>query len=522
MVKPISTTFRQKSRLVFSFLIICLLSAPALFAQQPPSVTPTNDSKTIIAPVVPESVLASAVPTKISLDFKDADIGTVLRVISLKSGVNIVAGPEVVGLVTIRLEEVEWEKALDVILRTYNYVYEKDGNVIRVTTRDKMQQEPVDTKTFILNYAKASEVMLSVQDILTERGRVKTSERMNMLIVTDIPTNIFHIGQVIARVDKINPQAYIDSKIVSTNVGLAEDLGIAWSPQASVTGSSRPTTLPFPSSGDHTLSSLQQFFPLQSASTTDVVNPTNPRDFPLPGLDAGTATYSYGTLSFASFSAIFKMLKTDSRTKVISNPRVVVLNNQEAKVQVGSQIPIPQYTVSTTTGATEVSGFSYRDIGVVLKVTPHINDVNEIMVDLQPEVSSKGVDQTFSTSYTAPTFNITTAKTQVMMKSGETIAIGGLLTDNDSSVETKIPYLGDIPLVGKLLFKSKRQTVGAGNEKVETLFFVTVTSVDSRGQPISDSDRKDDSSSQDQAKAPDHKAASPNAPSAANAQKTAA
>jgi type II secretory pathway component GspD/PulD (secretin) len=137
-------------------------------------------------------------------------------------------------------------------------------------------------------------------------------------------------------------------------------------------------------------------------------------------------------------------------------------------------------------------------------------------------VSSKVGDQTFSTSYVAPIFGITTAKTQVMMKSGETIAIGGLLTDNMTSAETKVPYLGDIPLVGKLLFKSKRQSPGSGNEKVETLFFVTVTSVDSRGQPISDSDRKDDLSSQDQAKAPDNKAASPNAPSAANAQKTAA
>ncbi len=519
--------FINRQQMAASLVIIFALTTTSpLFAQQPP-VAQTSEPVAVVGPVEVDPVIPADIPTKISLDFKDAEVGTVLRVISLKSGVNIVAGPEVVGLVTIRLEEVDWEKALDVILRTYGYVYEKDANVIRVTTRDKMQLEPVDTKTFILNYAKASEVMLSVQDILTERGRVKTSERMNMLIVTDIPTNIFHIGQVISRVDKINPQAYIDSKIISTTVGLAEDLGIAWNPQASATGSARPTTFPFSTTGDSEQlpASIAQFFPALGNGTVNTVDPVNSRNFPVPpvqGISTTTNAYTFGTLSFASFTAIFKMLKTDSRTKVISNPRVVVLNNQTASVQVGAQIPIPQYTVSSTTGATEVSGFTYRDIGVVLKVTPHINDLNEIMVDLQPEVSSKGVDQTFSSDYTAPTFNITTAKTQVMMKSGETIAIGGLLTDNDAEVETKIPYLGDIPLFGKLLFKSKRQTVGAGNEKVETLFFVTVTSVDSSGQPITDSDRKDDSSSQDQAQASDNKAAYQDAPSAAKAQKSAA
>ncbi len=516
-----------RSRVFFSILFLIIFSQTT-FAQQPPVAATASKAVEPSAPVdsvATEKLNSTALEhTKISLDFKDADIGTVLRVISLKSGVNIVSGPEVVGVVTIRLEEVEWEKALDVILRTYNYVYEKDGNVIRVTTRDKMQQEPVDTKTFILNYSKASEIMTSVQDILTERGRVKVSERMNMLIVTDIPTNIFHISQVIERLDKMTPQAYIDSKVISTDVGLAENLGIDWNVAGGInSGSSRPTTFPFVSNdGQGVPSTIEQFFPPVAAAAG--ANALNPRDFPNAAVTAtptGT-TYSYGALSFSSFKSVLNMLETNSHTKVVSNPRIVVLNNQEAQVQVGVDYPIPTYERNSTTGTLEVTGYSYKNLGVLMKVTPHINNANEILVDVKPEVSSFGELVDFTT-FKAASFNVTNAKTQVMMKSGETIAIGGLLTDNEGTTETKVPYLGDIPLVGKLLFKSKRQTVGSGNDKKETLFFVTVTSVDSHGQPISDSARKDDLSSQDNAPTSDkNNAPKSGASSAAGAQNSAA
>ncbi len=499
-----------------AIFLLAFMFLKSLYAQVPP--TATADIVTADLPVPANADASTELPpVKISLDFKDAEIGTVLRVISLKSGVNIVAGPEVVGVVTIRLEEVAWEKALDVILRTYNFVYERDGNVIRITTREKMQLEPVDTKTFILNYAKASEVITSIQDILTERGRVKVAERMNMLIVTDIPTNIFHISQVLERLDKKTPQAYIDSKIINTNVGVAEDLGINWGVQGGVTaGSSRPTTFPFPSDDGKSLSSaVEQFFPPVRAAGPNV---ENPRDFPgnlaAPVL---TPTYTYGTLSFSNFSAILKMLNTHTSTKVVSNPRVVVLNNQTATVQVGSQIPIPNYERNDQTGSMEVSGFTYRDIGVVMKVTPHINDANEIIVDLAPEVSTQGANVSFQADFQAPSFNVTQAKTQVMMKSGETIAIGGLLTDNQDVSEAKVPYFSDIPLVGKLLFKSKRQTSGDSNEKSETLFFVTVTSVDSSGQPILDSEKKEALSSQNTAPTSVKNTASADASSVAGA-----
>jgi len=356
-----------------------------------------------------------------------------------------------------------------------------------------MKLEPVDTKTFILNYSKATEIQSSIQDILTERGRIKTSARTNMLVVTDTPANLYRIGDIIKKLDKITAQAFIDSKIVRTSAGEADNLGIDWNIQGEVTGASRPTTFPFTKDDGGTPNSLTQFFPQIAGSDT-----ANGSAFPHPKVATNSPAFSYGTLDFSSLSAMLQMLQSSSNAKVVSNPRIVVLNNQTASIQVGDQVPLPTYERNETTGSMLVSGFSYRDTGVVLKVTPHINSADEILVDLSPEVSSKTGDQPFGGDIIAPIFNVTQAQTQVLIQSGQTIAIGGLMTDNNTSNENKVPYLGDIPLVGKL-FRSKRQTAGSNNAKIETLFFVTVTTVDSQGQPVGAKvDGKNDQSQEDQ------------------------
>jgi type IV pilus assembly protein PilQ len=482
---------------IFFALSVCFFGIPGVAsAANPNPVAMTQKVSVPEATSAPaETAVASspkAADDTISLDFKDADIGSVLRVLSMKSNVNIVTGPEVKGLVTVRLDNVPWEKALGVILRTYNYVFERDGNIIRVTTREEMKLEPVETKTFILNYSKAKEIQASVTDMLSERGKIKSSERTNMLVVTDVPTNLYRIGEVIKKLDQVTAQAFVDSKIVNTDLSNVENLGIDWNVTGGLThGSTRPTTFPFTQTSESLPSSLNQFFPVFAGKSTAgtvgdyVVNPSNPRDFPQVSAVTGNApSLQYGTLDFSSFSAVLNLLQTRSNTKVVSNPRVVVLNNQKATIQVGSDYPIPNFERNETTGSMEVSGYNYRKLGIVLNVTPHINSAEEILVDLTPEISSAGPLITFipgAGGLSAPSFNITKATTQVLIQSGQTIAIGGLMSDNYGSTEDKVPYLGDIPLVGKL-FRSKRQNA-ADNSKNETLFFVTVTTVDSQGQP---------------------------------------
>ena len=474
---------------IFFALFVCLFGISGIASAANPNPIAMTQKVS-----VPEATSAPAEPAvasspkapddTISLDFKDADIGSVLRVLSMKSNVNIVTGPEVKGLVTVRLDNVPWEKALGVILRTYNYVFERDGNIIRVTTREEMKLEPVETKTFILNYSKAKEIQASVTDMLSERGKIKSSERTNMLVVTDVPTNLYRIGEVIKKLDQATSQAFIDSKIVNTDLSNVENLGIDWNVVGGLTGAARPTTFPFTSADGGTPMSLRQFFPMVGAAAA--ANAKDPRAFPTiaPGVGTTAPSFSYGTLDFTNFSAVLNLLQTRSDTKVVSNPRVVVLNNQKATIQVGSDYPIPNFERNETTGSMEVSGYNYRKLGIVLNVTPHINSAEEILVDLTPEISSAGPLITFipgTGGLSAPSFNITKATTQVLIQSGQTIAIGGLMSDNYGSKEDKVPYLGDIPLVGKL-FRSKRQQA-ADNSKNETLFFVTVTTVDSQGQP---------------------------------------
>lgn len=431
-------------------------------------------------------------PGNVSLDFKDADILNVLRVLSLKSGTNIVAGPEVQGTVTIRLQNVPWEKAMDVVLRTYGYVYERDGNIIRVTTKDNLATEELVTETFVLNYTTSTDIEEAIKDVLTERGRVKSVPKANMIIVSDAPTNMYKIAQVISNLDQVTPQVYIDAKIVRTQLDEGEDIGIKWNLASSntvLTGATRPTTFPFTAAGSDTQSNplnnqwFKQFYP------ADKVLPLTGDDrssFPNPATAPATptSTYTYGTLSFQGLTAALGMLRSKSTTKIVSNPRIVVLNNQTAKVQVGSQVPIPTFERNETTGSFVISGFSYRDIGVVLNVTPHINQSREILVNLKPEVSSQGANVDFGAGgFSAPSFNTTVAETQLLIRDGETIAIGGLMRDSEKVESNAVPGLSKIPLFGRLFKNSVRSATGDANQKVETLFFITIQIVDTQAQP---------------------------------------
>lgn len=168
--------------------------------------TSSTESQTIEEKAVSRKIA----PGNITIDFKDADIRTVLRVLAEKSGVNIVAGKDVEGLVTIRLTNVQWERALDIICKNYGYAFEREANIIRVTTVEGLKQEELATEVFTLNYAKAAEVAKAIKEMLTERGKdkVKYDERTNVLIVTDIPTNIYKIRQVIEKLDKKTPQVW--------------------------------------------------------------------------------------------------------------------------------------------------------------------------------------------------------------------------------------------------------------------------------------------------------------------------
>ena len=417
-----------------------------------------------------EAAAPAAAPGLISIDFKDAEIRQVLRIISLKSGVDIVAGTDVEGLVTIKLTNVPWEQALDIILRTYGFTYDRKGNIVRVMTIEKLEQEALSTEVFPLDYAKAKEVPDVIKEMLSDRGKVKFDERTNTIIVTDIPTNLYQIKEVIKRIDQRTPQTLIETKIVETLLRKEENLGIDWSATLSTTWTQTipdiQSNFPFkPKAGFGTVGSL--FGAQRSPERT-------------------SSTFSLGTLTTPQFSAILNILQSRTDTQVISNPSIAVLNNQEATIHIGQEYPIPNYSIDPTTGKTTISGYQPKNTGTVLTVTPHVNPSQEIVVDLKPEiVTADATGVTYSTgqgsTVTLPLFITQTAQTHVRIASGQTIVIGGLIKTSGQKVQVKVPLLGDIPLIG-LLFKNTRWYSGGSDpNRQDLLIFLTVKLMEEKG-----------------------------------------
>jgi len=431
-----------------------------------------------------ETGAAETAPGNITMDFKDADINNILRILSYKSGMNIVAGKDVTGLITIRLTDVPWEKALEVVLRTYGYTYEREGNIIRVTTTANLENEELITEIFSLNYAKAKDVPDSIKEMLSNRGKVKFDDRTNMLIVTDIATNIYKIRGVIEKLDMQTKQVSIETKIIETTLGNADKFGIEWQTKIVATGAKIPVTAPFKS--DLTAATGYEYVPIPKPPQ-DTINYDSQgnaivtqaiADFPTASIGtpsfpyASVSNFTFGTLDFSQFQAVLEVLSSRGDTKIISNPKITVLNNQEALITVGQTLNIPKYERNVNTGSMEITGYIEKELGILLKVTPHINAEGYITLNLKPELSSLLRYDQLTAQVQMPIFSVRRADTQLILRDGQTIAIGGLISEKDVDKITKVPFLGDLPIIG-IPFRKTEKT----KEKTDLLFFVTVNLV---------------------------------------------
>ena len=442
----------------------------------PSSDVATPSSNESASPSEPAPAPPSPAPEgMVNVDFKDADIRQVLRILSLKSGVDIVAGNNVEGLVTIKLTNVPWEQALDIILRTYGFTYERNGNIVRVLTVDALEKEALSTEVFPLDYAKAKEVPDVIKEMLSERGKVKFDERTNTVIVTDIPSSLFQIKKVMERLDQRTPQVLIETRVVETRLAKTETLGIDWSDSFTLAASavSIPTTFPFP--GGANFGTFGKMF-IPRASTLSPGGSLTDGRIPQNG-----GTFTFGTLSSTGLSAVMNFLQSRTDTRILSNPSIAALNNHSAKVHIGSEYPVPTYSIDPTSGRTAITGYTPKSTGTVLTVTPHVNPSSEIVVDLKPEVVTVGDAITYNTgggfSVSLPQFTTQTAETQVRIRGGDTIAIGGLVKETEIKSEAKVPFLGDLPLVGAL-FKNVSRNSGSDPSRQDLLIFLTVTLIE--------------------------------------------
>ncbi len=399
----------------------------------------------------------------VTIDFRDADIRNVLKMLSYKSGVNIIAGPDVEGVVNMQLKDVPWLKALDVILSTYGYGYERKGTVIMVTTIDNLkkrredakalaEQEPLATETYILNYAKAEDVLKSLDKMKTARGAINFDKRTNAIIINDVQSNVTLLRDVLKQLDSVTPQVLIEAKIIETTLDKNDTLGIDWGLSASVNGPQMSTTFPVNANFS------SKFLPTGTTAAA-------------PTIGTAATSLSYGTMNLAGLNATLQMLKSRANTNILSNPKIVTLDNQPAKVQVGQQYPMPQYTTSSQTGALQVSGWTYLDIGIIFDVTPHVNNAHMVTLDIQPKITSiLSTIPASSTNVSAnmPVLSTELVTTSVMIKDGETLVIAGLIKDNVSKTIKRVPILGYIPILGWPF----QQTIDA-HQKTDLLIFLT-------------------------------------------------
>lgn len=491
------------------FVFVSLACVPGLYAQDGallaqqveslPEGSKEQETAVLIAPVSEEKT-AKAVDT-ITLDFKEADIRDVLKIISYKSGVNIIASPEVTGTVNVRITDVPWEKALDVILKTYGYAYDKQDRIIMVAPLEKLtaqrrmeqdlnQVQPTLTEVVTLKYIDAVDAKKAIESQLSPRGRItileitgqagwgfggsfsekrsrsgQTSSRSKTIIIADIPSVLENIKDVLNTIDVKPKQILIETRLVEVNLNKLKDFGFDYATGGA--GSAASTTV--------TTEPIAKALDAGGHSLGDLVTPSvfSPQATAMTTANTGLK-FIFQKLSGTRFEVILHALEENVFANTLSAPSILTLDNQEATILVGEQFPIITTTKSSDTSTTvDVSLEEYKDIGIQLNVVPQVNGKNKNYINmiLHPAVTTEGT--LIENKY--PRITTREVQTQVLIQSGETIMIGGLIKDVKKESVQGIPFLRKIPFIGNLFERKTYDT-----EKIELLIFITAKIIDDK------------------------------------------
>jgi len=428
---------------------------------------------------------------KLSLNFQNIEVRALLQVIADFTNFNVVTSDTVTGNVTLRLKDVPWDQALDIILQAKGLGLRKSGNVIWIAPKDELAAkekldlesqaqiaalEPVRTQAFQLNYTKAEEVAKGLTGqtagqggssettrILSPRGSVIYETRTNQLFVSDIPSKLEEVQAMIAKIDIPVRQVLIEARIVEADDTFGKSLGVKLGatdlrgirggiPGYSLGGETRAT-----------IGGNMNAIGAQTLQTTGAVSLADSQFVNLPatrqgGFDPATfalSLFSAGANRFLNLE--ISALEADGRGKVVSSPRLITADQIKAVIRQGTKVP---YQRATSSGATAIE---FVDATLKLEVTPQITPEGNVIMDVKINKDSIG-------AATAGVFSINTkaVETQVLVENGGTVVIGGIYEQTDRTDETKVPLLGDVPVLGNL-FKSRSRTTN----KTELLIFLT-------------------------------------------------
>ena len=425
---------------------------------------------------------------RLTLNFQDIETRAVLQLLAETSGRNIVVSDTVQGNVTLRLRNVPWDQALDIVMTTKGLDMRQNGNVIIVAPAEEIaaretadlearnaisELEPMYSEFLQVNYAKAANLAALIKaegggnSMLSERGSIAVDERTNTLLVQDTANRLEDIRRMVRTLDVPIKQVLIESRIVVVNDDFSRDLGVRLGVTAynesgtneggqviSGTGSGTDTMV---NSMIDNLGSTGQITPVQLPVLTDRYNVNVP-------IAEAAGRFSLAVLERDYLVDLeLTALEAEGRGEIVSTPRVITANQKEARIEQGVEIP---YQQSASSGATTVQ---FKKAVLSLEVTPQITPDNNIIMDLRVNKDNVGdIISTGGIGGTVPSIDTRAVETQVLVENGQTVVLGGIYETERRETITKVPFLGDIPAVG-VLFRSKQ----VQNDKTELLIFVT-------------------------------------------------
>ena len=413
---------------------------------------------------------------RLSLNFQNVEVRAVLQVIADFTGLNIITSDTVSGNLTLRLKDVPWDQALDIVMQAKGLDMRKNGTVLWIAPKDELltkekleleqraqiaELEPLRTETYQLNYQKAEsfKTVFGVdggsaggRSILSKRGSAVVDPRTNQLFVTDIPSKLEEIRKLVQKTDIPSRQVLIEARIVEADDKFSKNLGAKLSFGLQDTIQRNPIVAGgqlMPGPGPGTLNS----------------NAVNLPAVGIGGLNPGSFALTLFNASATRFIGLeLSALEADGKGKIISSPRVVTADQLKALIEQGTELP---YQQATSSGATSVA---FRTANLKLEGTPQITPDGNVILDVDVNKDSVGAE-------TRAGFAIDTkhVKTQVLIDNGGTVVIGGIFQQNERNNLTKVPLLGDIPVVGNLF-----KTTGVVSEKTELLIFLTPKILDDK------------------------------------------
>jgi len=417
---------------------------------------------------------------RIDLDFKDADIHNILRLLSDVGQVNIVTADDVGGTVTIRMRNVPWDQALDVILQAKKLGMVREGNLIRVAplaTLEKEREmeiarrrqskalEPLETRLIPVSYAQANELQPRAMDLLSDRGKLSVDTRTNVIIARDTVSNLDQVEALIRNLDTQTPQVLIEGRIVEASSTYAREIGIQWGGDFSASSATaNPTGLAFPSTVGVAGGATDNQAPLAGLSPVAGGKP-NP-NFAV-NLPAAAGTGSGGALGItlgsiannANLNLRLSAMEEEGTLRILSSPKILTLDNREAHIEQGTLIPYSRISAQGVQTA-------FKEAKLNLTVTPHVTADGSVLMNIkmtrdEPDFNNKGARGD-------PSILKREAQTELLVADGHTAVIGGIFTRNHGTSYKKVPFFGDIPILG-WLFKNRSDS----DRRSEMLIFIT-------------------------------------------------